>query len=82
MLRNPYSVMQSYYRHETRRDAFDGSLESFIEDKQRGIESYKKHIESWIMNDISPNRLHLVRYEDLRAHPLTELLNLSKKFGS
>ena len=81
LLRNPFSVMQSYIHHETRRGAFEGSLEHFIEDKQRGIESYKKHVESWLMNDISPNRLHLVRYEDLRARPLAELMELSKNLG-
>jgi hypothetical protein len=81
LLRNPYSVMQSYYRHEIRRWAFSGSLEHFIEDKQRGIESYKKHVESWLMSNVSPTRLHLIRYEDLRARPLTELLELSKNLG-
>jgi len=81
LLRNPYSVMQSYYRHEIRRGAFDGTLESFVEDKQRGIESYKKHVESWLTNNISPNRLHLLRYEDLRETPLKELMDLSKNLG-
>ena len=81
VLRNPYSVMLSYYHHEMRRGAFDGSLEHFIEDKQCGIESYKKHVESWLMNDISPGRLHLIRYEDLRARPLNELMELSKNLG-
>ena len=64
-----------------RKKAFDGSLAHFIEDKQCGIESYRKHIESWLMDDISPGRLHLVRYEDLRARPLTELMDLSKNLG-
>jgi len=81
LLRNPYSVMQSYYQHEIRRGAFEGSLEHFIEDKKRGIESYKKHVESWMMNDISPTRLHLIRYEDLRAHTITEFMDLSKNLG-
>lgn len=81
LLRNPFSVMQSYYRHSKRVEGFKGSFEDFVNDKHRGIEAYVKHVESWLHNNIGSKRLHLIKYEDLRADPEKEILKLVQNLG-
>jgi len=80
IIRNPFSVMNSYYNYLVSNKLFKGNFESFVRDSDFGISKWKKHVESWVI----PKRnlkLHLIRYEDLIDTPDETIANLYRNLG-
>jgi hypothetical protein len=80
LIRNPLSVMTSYFHFATGRGDFTGSFREFIEHPKYGIGAWVEHVTSWI----DPERqlkLHLVRYEDLRRDTPATLASVLLNLG-
>ena len=81
LLRNPLSVMVSYYNFCCDLELFKGSFESFLEDARFGINAYNRHATSWLCDRKGANRLHLLKYEDLIANPENTIGKLIQNLG-
>lgn len=80
IVRNPLSVMESYFNYLTKQGLYTRSIEEFCKDKQFGIDAWVKHVNSWI----EPKKalgLHLVRYEDLIDSPENVIAVLCQNVG-
>lgn len=80
LIRNPFSVMQSYYFFATSRKEYSGSFESFVADPRFGISAWNEHVESWLNPPKEPN-LQLIRYEDILEKPKETLSKLFLSIG-
>lgn len=80
LLRNPVDVMVSYYNFE-RDKGHDVSFDSFVRSEQYGISAWCKHVNGWLNNEDIPQRISLVRYEDLRNNTYQEIKNLTSNLG-
>ena len=49
LMRNPLSVMKSYYHFVTSHDGFHGSIYDFVKSRKHGISSWIEHVNSWIL---------------------------------
>lgn len=81
IVRNPVSVMNSYYHYTTMLNQFYGTFEEFVKDKKFGLNTWKSHVESWLLRGESSQRIHMVKYEDLKEEPLETIQNLYKNLG-
>jgi hypothetical protein len=81
LVRNPVSVMNSYYHYTTMLNIFNGTFEEFIKDKRFGLETWKCHVESWLLRGESSQRIHMIKYEDLKEKPLDTLKSLYFNLG-
>lgn len=81
LIRNPYSVMESYYRFCINNNLFYGEISDFIRSKAFGIENWVKHVESWLLRPQRQLKLHLISYENLISCPEVELSNLFTNLG-
>lgn len=82
LARNPLAVMKSYFRflnEHNGKQHYD--FHSFCTNRKYGIPAWKRHINSWLTGPVVANRLHLLRYEDLQANPVGEILAISRNFG-
>lgn len=64
LIRNPFSVMNSYYHFAVSKNMFKGSISEFVDHPRFGIQKWVKHVDSWI-NSEKEMKFHLVKYEDL-----------------
>jgi hypothetical protein len=80
LVRNPFSVMTSYYHFTTNNNTFDGTFDEFIRNKKFGIESWVKHVKSWLQPQ-KVLKLHYLKYEDLIDNPHDTIANLYKNLG-
>lgn len=80
LIRNPFSVMQSYYHFTTSRNEFSGSIEQFIEHPGLGIDAWVKHVRSWIYPLREPN-FQVVKYEDISNNSIETLAKLFASLG-
>lgn len=80
IVRNPFSVMQSYHKYAINNKFFVGSISEFIRDEHYGIDSWVKHVNSWVNPKREP-KFHLVKYEDLHQRPLQTVSCLFKSLG-
>ncbi len=77
IIRNPYSVMDSYYRYQTINDKYIGNISEFIRDKRYGIKKWATHVKGWLFEH-NHYKLQIIRYEDLLKSPnetINRLLN-------
>lgn len=81
LVRNPLSVMNSYFHYLKMLDKFRGNFRSFIRDKRYGIDAWINHVESWLFRGDSSQRLHLVKYEDLVNRPIDTIERIYKNLG-
>jgi len=81
LLRNPVSVMESYYQYCIDLSVCDMSYEDFIRSKKFGVGKWKAHVESWLLRDLSPAKIHLIKYEDLVKSASCELRELFWNLG-
>jgi hypothetical protein len=81
LVRHPVDVMKSYYRFYRDMQYPSLSIESFVRSNVYGVPSWKRHVNSWINNKVSAQRLHLLKYEDLISDPARELGSISENFG-
>ena len=81
LVRNPISVMNSYYSYRTMLNHFDGTFEEFIHNKKYGLSTWIQHVESWLLKGDSSQRIHVVKYEDLKDSPVETLTELYNNLG-
>jgi hypothetical protein len=82
LVRDPKSVMLSYYRFRKYHDPeFALDYADFLADSGLGLPAWKKHVLGWVSEDGRGTRMHLVRYEDLLVDPLGCLSELNTNFG-
>lgn len=81
LVRNPVSVMNSYYHYTKMLNQFRGGLEEFVKDRRYGIEAWKSHVHSWLLRGDSSQRVHMVKYEDLKKNPVDTIQSLYNNFG-
>lgn len=82
LIRNPFDVMNSYYKYAKQLNQFDGTITEFIKHEKFGILEWVKHVESWIMRENNAGRSYYVlRYEDLIEDPGLQLKTFYKNYG-
>lgn len=80
LVRNPFSVMNSYYHYSLNNKYFNGTFEEFVKNQSYGIKIWKEHVSKWI-NPNKEMKFHLVRYEDLQDNPVNTMNNLFENLG-
>ena len=80
LLRNPFDVMVSYYNfmHD---HGINMDFEEFVKSEQYGISKWVMHVNSWLKSGMDAQRIHLMKYEDLKSNPLEEIKNLYLNLG-
>jgi hypothetical protein len=81
LVRDPVSVMNSYYHYCKMLKLFDGDFKQFVTDSQFGIENWVSHIDGWLFRGDSSQRIHVIKYEDLIENPVVTLVSLYKNLG-
>jgi len=80
LIRNPFSVMNSYYHFAVSKNMFKGSINEFIDHPKFGIQKWIKHVTSWI-NPKKEMKFHLVKYENLHDNAFLVMKNLFINLG-
>jgi len=83
LVRHPLGVMKSYYKYCSILDPNIISFEKFLTDQRYGLPAWQRHVGSWLFTprDSAQRFLHLLRYEDLLADPVSSLKDLNLNFG-
>ena len=81
LVRNPRSVMVSYYRFLSSLQKYSGSVSSLIRDKRHGIDAWVKHVSGWINEASIDKRIYFIRYEDLLDDTAVSVSNLYRHLG-
>ena len=81
LIRDPLSVMISYYKYLTGLDIIDMNFSEFVRSKQYGILTWINHVNSWGKNITNAQKLHIVKYENLLEEPQKTLENLFNNLG-
>ena len=80
LLRNPFDVMVSYYNFMYDHGV-NMNFEEFVKSEQYGIAKWVTHVNSWLKSGAGAQRIHLLKYEDLKNNPLEELKSLYLNLG-
>ena len=80
LVRNPFSVMISYYHFTLSNKYFDGTFHDFIRSEKFGVKSWVRHVESWLTPQ-KALKLHCLKYENLIDDPLETIKNLYINLG-
>jgi len=80
LVRNPVSVMNSYYGFMAQRQQFSGSLMDFVKNRKYGVQAWKSHVEGWL-NKPKSQRMHVLKFEDLRKNTLDAIIELYTNLG-
>ena len=81
LLRNPFDVMLSYY-YFMRSSSYPDNFENFVKSPKFGIKPWADHVRSWIIdNKDLPQRIHLIKYEDLIDNSKYQLELIFKNIG-
>lgn len=83
LVRDGREAVFSYYLYAKAMGQFDGDLREFLLDKYNSRGGWHAHVRDWVVqNDwIVPRSLLLIRYEDLRINPMTELRRILEFSG-
>ncbi len=81
LIRDPRSVMVSYYNFLVGLRLYSGSISTLIRGKKYGIDAWVKHVSEWIY-DVSPDkRIFFIKYEELLEDTTGCLNNLYCHLG-
>jgi len=80
LIRNPFDVMVSYYNFMYDHGV-SMNFEEFVKSEQYGISKWVKHVNSWLKSGMDAQRIHLIKYEDLKSNPLEEIKNMYINLG-
>lgn len=81
LIRDPRSVMVSYYNFLVGLQSYSGSISTLIRGKKYGIDAWIKHVSGWLY-DVSPDkRIFFIKYEDLLKDTTGCLSNLYCHLG-
>jgi hypothetical protein len=86
LVRDPRSVVLSEYRWQLRTGLFEGSFESFFEAFMSGHANpygrWDRHVDTWTHSRLAAeDRLHIVRFVDLRTDAVSELRRILDFLG-
>ncbi|MCG8550283.1 MAG: sulfotransferase domain-containing protein [Desulfobacterales bacterium] len=81
LTREPAAVMKSYYIYLLNHGEKLPSFSDFCFSDRRGIQGWRKHINSWLTGPVTGRILHIICYEDLIESPHEQLNRLSLNFG-
>lgn len=83
LYRHPTQVMRSYYRmckgHKIISE--ETSFREFIEDDNKGIKAWKRHIHGWLFNSSPSQRLFFLSYENLMRNTFQCVKEIYDCFG-
>lgn len=84
LVRNPVEVMTSYYNYLQQLGAFSGDIRQFVDHPSFGIRAWISHTSGWLDGARASRvrtSLCLVKYEDLRDNPASELREIYSLMG-
>lgn len=85
LIRDPRDVVLSDYRYLCQRDDYPWQFAQFVSEfvagRAHGFGSWGQHLESWLDSGLSEEELLVVRYEDLREAPETNLARVLSYLG-
>lgn len=81
ILRDPRSVMVSYYKYLLGLGQFKGDIGDLIRDKNYGIKTWTNHLESWLDGIVPATCFNIFKYEDFKLNPEHSVRNLAKLIG-
>jgi len=81
LIRNPFDVMVSYYNFAISRYGYTKDFDSFVKDKNMGINAWVEHVKSWHHGKRHVQRIHFIRYEELKDNPERSLQDLYINLG-
>jgi len=81
IVRNPGDTMISYYSFLQGLGRFNGTLSELIKSERFGIRSWAKHVESWLFHSPASLAFMMVRYEDLKSDPSSEIERVYRHLG-
>lgn len=80
LVRNPFSVMKSYYHYMSAHQRFNNNLSEFVRSSKHGIDSWTRHLESWL-NPKREMKFHLLKYEELKDDAFSTMKALFENLG-
>ena len=81
LIRDPRDALVSYYDLTTKFGWFKGTMDEFLDSPKFGIAAWVRHVGSWVHQHTDLNRIHFVRYEDLKSEPLEVLDRIYRLYG-
>ena len=81
LIRDPRSVMLSYYKYLDGLGKFNNSLSTFIMDTNLGIGAWTDHVKGWLNGIVPGTRFRIFKYEDIKSRPDISISELAKLIG-
>lgn len=81
LVRDPRNVMASYWHFLTQLGFFKGTLSAMIDDPRFGIESWRRHVASWLDEAAPSQSVMVLKYEDLLRDAPGELRGIYRMLG-
>jgi hypothetical protein len=76
LVRDPRDVMVSYHWLLKKLELWQEDLSHLIHSPVYGIEAWCRHVEGWVRKTPVTNRIHFVRYEDMKSDLLNVLTRI------
>jgi len=67
ILRDPRSVMVSYYKFLTGLGRYDSSMSEFVREERYGVSAWVHHLEGWLKGISEGTRFRILKYEDFKS---------------
>jgi len=80
LMRNPFDVMVSYYRF-MKYLGYNSDFINFVKDKRYGITSWVEHVDSWLETQDDAQSFMLLKYENLKKNPKSEIEKIYNNLG-
>lgn len=81
LVRDPRNVMASYWHFLTQLGFYKRSLSVMIDDRRFGIESWRRHVASWLDEAEPSQSVMVLKYEDLLRDAAGELKRVYRMLG-
>ena len=73
--------MVSYYNYLRGLGQFNGSLSELIRSEHFGVRNWVRHVENWYLHSSPSLAFMMVRYEDLKKDPASEIKRVYRHLG-
>lgn len=81
LVRDPRSIMVSYYKFLVGLKLYNKDISEFIRDETLGVKAWKRHLDMWINKSNIGVRIDFLRYEDLVNNTETQLKLIYQRYG-